>query len=70
MRVGAVVIALSQCMPERALSSFVPFFLLLGGKPVNTIDAGAPRPHSESSMSRTPNATKSIFAFVARISLR
>jgi len=26
MRVGAVVIALSQCMPERALSSFVPSF--------------------------------------------
>jgi hypothetical protein len=29
MRVGAVVIALSQCMPERALSSFVRSFSYL-----------------------------------------
>jgi len=49
---------------------FYPFFLRFGGKPVNTIDAGAPKPQSESSMPRTPNAPKSIFAFVARISLR
>ena len=70
MRVCAAFIALSECMAERALSSFVPFLLPFGAKPVNTIDAGLPRPHSGSSMSRTPNATKSIFAFVARISMR
>jgi hypothetical protein len=40
------------------------------GKTQNTIDSGGRRLHSGSSMSRTPNATKSIFAFVARITLR
>jgi hypothetical protein len=43
---------------------------LFGVKPVNTIDGEAVSLHAGSSMSRTPNAKKAIFAFVARISLR
>jgi hypothetical protein len=41
-----------------------------GHKPVNTIDSRRAVPQAGGSMSRTPNAAKSIFAFVARISLR
>jgi hypothetical protein len=70
MRVCAVVIALSECSNLGGLSSLSVFAANRRAKPKNTIDAGARRPHSGSSMSRTPNAIKSIFAFVARISLR
>lgn len=62
MRVCAVVIARSPCLEPPRLSSRI--------KPVNTIDSGRRSLHSGVSMSRTPNAAKSIFAFVARISLR
>jgi hypothetical protein len=39
-------------------------------KPENTLTRGAPGLSLDSSMSRTPNASKSIFAFVAGITLR
>jgi len=69
-RVCAVVIAHSPCLPHLALSSRGP---LLGDGAPNRRKALTWRPRGlnlDSSMSRTPNASKSIFAFVARIAMR
>jgi hypothetical protein len=70
MRVCAVVIAHLPCLPRQVLSSKGP---LLGHMRPNRRKALTWRPRGlnlEVSMSRTPNASKSIFAFVARIAMR
>ena len=70
MRVCAVVIALSPCLPHLVLSRGAPFLGYVGPnrrKPLTWRLGGL---NLDSSMSRTPNASKSIFAFVARIAMR
>ena len=69
-RVCAVVIAHSRCLGDQVLSSRGT---LLGHSGPNRRKALTYRPRGlslEVSMSRTPNASKSIFAFVARIAMR
>ena len=71
MRVCAVVIAHSRLpAASRAVKCGAPFWVI-GAQTGESALTWRPRGlNLDSSMSRTPNASKSIFAFVARIAMR